>query len=812
MTHYCVLGLSVASVSAVRVPHAATWAWGTERMKLSSTGPSSTLPAFFFMARSEEGGALWGGYNFTGGRGDPLPFNARTSCPDDVFDNTSPDLRVPKLPWRLQQDWGCERKSTDVDVLVLENAALRAAITTQWGGKVWSLFHKGMKKQLFFNNPAHQPANIGYLKAWSSGGAEWNWAPGKIGHSVFTESPVWTAVLPTRLGPMVRVWEYDRLNGTVWQVDMLLVNETFYAHPKITNPHPIELPGYWWTCVAMPVDSPLTRVITPSSLSVNADGCAPWPNGGLDGDNSSFRGPDINGCAAAHHGRGTCAWQDDLSFLGNIPHANDFFMHIDKGQQPWIAHSRADGWTVVHSHPDKLNGTKFFQWGYNEFGMFNEDFLSATETDVHGCNPDAYDPYCANMTHPGRYTELQVGPARTQMHTFPLPAARNDAAVDDDTTGDGATVRTRHGSYEWTEWFKAFQADPEDMQHPDYSVPVDKVGAWIVGPDGVSRAELADIDALFTEMSDQPPTKAQIVSKGMPWGGLQQKLLTTLHRRGGKSETAAAAAAVLAPGCPFPAPETTDETQPWLELLETGTFSNETLGRTPVNFEVSDTWVGLLDKSMAAGHATWLHHLFLGTHALEVGNAEAGQAHMRASMALHPSVPAARALAMLTPTVDAAAKAYDLAWSVWSKLDPDLDSNAVQLGADLSGEIVAWLVVNERWDDLESFLPKLTVAYLAKDRALHAQAALAVHKGDFATALPILRGNCFPTYGNERKALIQLWHRAQEMKTVAAKGGIPLTIREKLALRRRLRCSGDSTTSTLDSACICGPPNLGYAY
>eukprot|EP00966_Prymnesium_polylepis_P319864 7376289-Prymnesium_polylepis.2 len=73
-------------------------------------------------------------------------------------------------------------------------------------------------KQLFFNNPAHQPANIGYRKAWSSGGAEWNWAPGKIGHSVFTESPVWTAVIPTEMGELVRVWEYDRLNGTVWQV------------------------------------------------------------------------------------------------------------------------------------------------------------------------------------------------------------------------------------------------------------------------------------------------------------------------------------------------------------------------------------------------------------------------------------------------------------------------------------------------------------------------------------------------------------------------------------------------------------------
>ena len=310
-------------------------------------------------------------------------------------------------------------------------------------GKVWSLFHKGMKKQLFFNNPAHQPANIGYLKAWSSGGAEWNWAPGKIGH-LFTERPV--DVVPTRLG----LWcaEYNGLNGTVWQVDMLLVNETFYVHPKITNPHPVELPGYWWTCVAMPVDSPLTRVIIHEPL----------------GERQRLRA-----VAQRRAGRRKLllprpryqwlrrrpprpwhAWQDDLSFLGNIPHANDFFMHIDKGQQPWIAHSRVTA-GQSHSHPDKLNGTKFFQWGYNEFGMFNEDFLG----DGNG-RPRVrmLRPLLCEHDAPGPIHGA-TGRARADADAhIPLPAARNDAAVDDDTTGDGATVRTRHGLREWTEGSK----------------------------------------------------------------------------------------------------------------------------------------------------------------------------------------------------------------------------------------------------------------------------------------------------------------------------------------------------------------------
>ena len=337
-----------------------TASWGKEPMRISSTGPSSTLPSFFFMAGGEEGGSVWSGHGWHG-TGQPSPYKVATSCPEDVFENASPDLRVPQLPWRIQEDWGCEAMMTnttgDADVIVLENDVLRAAITPQWGGKIWSLYHKGLKRQIFFNNPAHQPGNIGYRKAWTAGGCEWNWAPGKIGHSVFSESPVWTAIMPTHMGPVVRVWEYDRLNGTVWQVDVLIHGDKLFAHPKITNPTAVELPGYWWTCVAMPIDSPKTRVITPAELSINGGSCAPWPNGGLGAANTSFRGPDLGQCAEAAGGMGTCAWQSDLSFLGNIPHSNDFFMHIDEGTDPWIAHAREDGFTVVHSHPKYLSAS-----------------------------------------------------------------------------------------------------------------------------------------------------------------------------------------------------------------------------------------------------------------------------------------------------------------------------------------------------------------------------------------------------------------------------------------------------------------------
>ena len=40
------------------------------------------------------------------------------------------DLRVPVLPYNEQDDWGCEKKPTNVSVVVLENEYLRAVRMT----------------------------------------------------------------------------------------------------------------------------------------------------------------------------------------------------------------------------------------------------------------------------------------------------------------------------------------------------------------------------------------------------------------------------------------------------------------------------------------------------------------------------------------------------------------------------------------------------------------------------------------------------------------------------------------------------------
>jgi len=82
-------------------------------------------------------------------------------------------------------------------------------------------------------------------------------------HTLSHNLPHFPSQVKTDRGETLRVYEYDRYNGTVWQVDMHVANGSFFAHPKITNPTDVDLRGYWWTCVAVPA-TPATRILTPA--------------------------------------------------------------------------------------------------------------------------------------------------------------------------------------------------------------------------------------------------------------------------------------------------------------------------------------------------------------------------------------------------------------------------------------------------------------------------------------------------------------------------------------------------------------------
>lgn len=76
------------------------------------------------------------------------------------------------LPYLVQGDYDRERRKRSFRVAVLENEVLRAIFLLDFGGRLWSLFHKGDRRELLYLNPVFQPVNFAIRNAWFSGGVE----------------------------------------------------------------------------------------------------------------------------------------------------------------------------------------------------------------------------------------------------------------------------------------------------------------------------------------------------------------------------------------------------------------------------------------------------------------------------------------------------------------------------------------------------------------------------------------------------------------------------------------------------------------
>ncbi len=708
---------------------------GTLPLKMSATAAGNLLPQFRFLLTQVEGGS--NAVNIGGGLPTKLPFVPADNAPEVIWDHASEDLHAPNLPYLSLDDWGCEREPQNVSVITYEDEHLRLSITPQWGARIWSVYDKARGRDWTFSNPAHQPANIAVLKAWTSGGIEFNWSPGIIGHSVFTESPTWVGVINTPRGPVVRAWEYDRLNATVWQVDIFLSNGALFLHPKVTNTRSRDnLQGYWWTCVAVPA-KPTTRIITPANwtaqTSTSVTQGSPWPH---------FSMGDLNGTFSGYKD----ARLTDNSFLAAIS-SGDFFMGPTTFDEHYIAYADTSGFIGYHGHAEKLNGTKMFTWGENGAGRFMQDFLGG----ISGPDPIPDD------ARVGDYTELQVGPAFTQMQTWDLPAA---------------------SAVEWSEYFSAFDSDASVTLGVNYNAAVEAVSKWRTSAvSGVNDSRIDDVDAFLNALSHTPVD--QVLSRGTPWGAVE--LLRRSSPGGGDGSA------------PFPTGvsfdfkgDTQGLSQPWIDLVTAGTFSTTTLLSEPTSFQVSPEWLEVLRASAAEHGSTWLHDLHIAIILTETGAILEPIALFNSSFVKRPSALAARCLAVMQQAPAEARTFYRKAWQLAiSELQSDLSGRRRMI--NLATEIVSFelQLQGDAAADAElraflSALPVKTVPEIAiLDIVLIARATVAFAAGDYLTVENILTApgaaGCFPTIASQRDVLMSLWNNAQLAKATAANGGVPLT-------------------------------------
>ncbi|MEV0648701.1 DUF5107 domain-containing protein [Phytomonospora sp. NPDC050363] len=325
-----------------------------------------------------------------------------SGVPGEVFDLGYG--RVPSvLPYTTQDGYGRERGPGELRVAVLENEHLRATVALDLGGRLWSLVDKATGRELLYRNPVFQPANLALRGAWFSGGVEWNL--GTTGHTPLTCAPMHAARVDTPEGPVLRLWEFERLREVPYQLDFCLPEGSrfLYVHVRIVNTQDVDVPMYWWSNIAVPA-SEETRVIAPADASYRF---------AYEGSLELIEAP-------VHKGL-------DYSYPGRAPHAADYFFRLEKGQRPWIAAVDGEGHGLLQASTARLTGRKLFVWGENPGGRRWQDWLTEPGS--------------------GGYLEIQAGLARTQLEHLPMAA------------GD---------TWAWVEAYGALDVSPDATHAPDW--------------------------------------------------------------------------------------------------------------------------------------------------------------------------------------------------------------------------------------------------------------------------------------------------------------------------------------------------------
>ncbi|HZD55864.1 MAG TPA: DUF5107 domain-containing protein, partial [Anaerolineales bacterium] len=283
-----------------------------------------------------------------------LQFENISGIPDEVLENMAYGHVSTLLPYTLQDEYTRQIHPRQFRVAVLENEILRATFLLEFGGRLWSLFHKLSGRELLQVNPVFQLANLAIRNAWFSGGVELNIST--TGHSPLTCSPMFAGRLERADGtPVLRLYEWERFRQVPYQVDAYLPDGSplLFLRVRITNPNERDVPMYWWSNIALP-QKPQIRVIAPAR--------AAYCLGCQGGNFVRIPVPDFNGI--------------DFTYPCNVPYAADYFFDIPTGQRAWITALDGEGKGLVQASTSRMMGRKLWVWGTGTGGTNWQKFLS----------------------------------------------------------------------------------------------------------------------------------------------------------------------------------------------------------------------------------------------------------------------------------------------------------------------------------------------------------------------------------------------------------------------------------------------------
>ncbi len=282
------------------------------------------------------------------------------------------------LPYKMQAGYDRKENDTEYIAAILENEKYKAVFLPELGGRLWSLFDKGLNKELLYCNDSIKVANLALCNGWFAGGVEWNL--GIRGHSPYTLRPMFAQKVTAKDGEeYLRMYEYEEIRGLCYSVEARLTDIGLAVNITVDNVKDTETFMYWWSNIAAPQTKD-TRIYVPTNKTYVTG----YYEGGY--NISKIDVPIANGI--------------DISDPNHSKCAADYFYDIPKENPKWIAAVEGDGVGLLHYTDDLLLGRKTFLWGQTAGGKHWNEWLTS-----------------------GRdYLEIQAGLCKTQFEHFEIPA------------------------------------------------------------------------------------------------------------------------------------------------------------------------------------------------------------------------------------------------------------------------------------------------------------------------------------------------------------------------------------------------------
>jgi tetratricopeptide (TPR) repeat protein len=279
-------------------------------------------------------------------------------------------------PYTALDDLTDRREMVTYQAIYLENEYLKATILPQMDGRVYSLYDKVAKREVFYRNNVIKYGMVGLRGAWISGGIEFNFPNG---HTTDTVSPVDSRFQENPDGSAtVIVGDMDQVSNMHWEVALTLRTGVarLEQHVTLFNSTPLEKLYWWWANAAVPATEDM-QFIYPMRLVNPHSHTEIW----------TF--PVWNGV--------------DYSWYKNVRHPTSLF-GVDVHRSFFGAYyHKADNGVIHVADYHEVPGKKTWTWGVAGDGLIWTHLL--TDND-------------------GPYNEIQSGHFETQLSQEFLPPQR----------------------------------------------------------------------------------------------------------------------------------------------------------------------------------------------------------------------------------------------------------------------------------------------------------------------------------------------------------------------------------------------------